>query len=131
MILYNLMKTHFYTNVKRFFVVFSEFNIGKGMGTTPSKYEDLSKNLYLERFCSEERILQEDQFWNNFLSYNIRPPVTRNDQIELDSTLDSACQRLLTNDLSTGNFGTLIEVTLTRTGELLGCVQDQKYVCDD
>ena len=98
------------------------------MGTTPSRYEDLSKNQYLEKFCSNECIQRNDSFWNSFLSYNIRPPITRNDQIELDSTLDSACQRLLVNNLSTGNFGTLIDVTLFRAGELLGSIPDQKYV---
>ncbi|KAK2582291.1 hypothetical protein KPH14_004633 [Odynerus spinipes] len=98
------------------------------MGTTPSRYEDLSKNVHLEKFCGKEAIPPNDPFWNSFLSYNIRPPITRNDQIELDSRLDSACQLLLTNNPATGNFGSLIQVTLMRIGELLAPVQNQNIV---
>ncbi|XP_076765653.1 dymeclin [Xylocopa sonorina] len=98
------------------------------MGTTPSRYDDLSKNVYLERFCSKKSILPNDPFWNTFLSYNMRPPVTRNDQIELDSRLDSSCQQLLANNLSTGNFGSLIQVALLRANNLLAPMQNQKII---
>lgn len=98
------------------------------MGTTPSRYEDLSKNVHLERFCGKETILQNDPFWNTLLSYNMRPPVTRNDQIELDSRLDSTCQQLLVNNLTTGNFGTLIQITLVRINDLLAPVQNQNII---
>lgn len=96
------------------------------MGATPSRCEDLSKNVHLEKFCARESIPVDDPFWNTFLSYNMRPPVTRNDQIELDSRLDLSCQRLLLNNLSTGNFGALIQVALVRINELLAPVQNQK-----
>lgn len=98
------------------------------MGTTPSRYDDLSKNVYLERFCGKKSILPNDPFWNTFLSYNMRPPVTRSDQIELDSRLDSSCQQLLANNLATGNFGSLIQVALMRASNLLASMQNQKYV---
>lgn len=98
------------------------------MGTTPSRYDDLSKNVYLEKFCGKKCILPNDPFWNTFLSYNMRPPVTRNDQIELDSRLDSSCQQLLINNLSTGNFGSLIQVALMRASNLLTSMQNQKII---
>ncbi|XP_011309112.1 dymeclin [Fopius arisanus] len=98
------------------------------MGTSPSRYDDLSRNVCLERFCGKECIAPDDPFWNRFLSFNMRPPVTRNEQIELDSRLDAMCQRLLTNNLSTGNFGSLIQVTLTRTSELLASVTNQNIM---
>jgi len=96
------------------------------MGATPSRYEDLSKNVHLGRFCGRQSIPTNDSFWSTFLSYNIRPPITRNDQIELDSRLDSSCQQLLVNNLITGNFGTLIQIALIRINELLAPVQNQK-----
>lgn len=96
------------------------------MGTTPSRYEDLSQNPHLERFCGKQSIAANDIFWSSFLSYNIRPPITRNDQIELDSRLDISCQQLLVNNLTTGNFGTLIRVALIRINQLLAPVQNQK-----
>ncbi|XP_003400539.1 dymeclin [Bombus affinis] len=98
------------------------------MGTTPSRYDDLSKNVYLEKFCGKKSILPNDPFWNTFLSYNMRAPVTRNDQIELDSRLDSSCQQLLVNNLSTGNFGNLIQVALMRASNLLASMQNQKII---
>ncbi|XP_012543115.1 dymeclin [Monomorium pharaonis] len=98
------------------------------MGATPSRYEDLSKNVHLARFCGKQSISSNDPFWSTFLSYNIRPPITRNDQIELDSRLDSSCQQLLVNNLVTGNFGTLIQITLIRINELLAPVQNQNII---
>nr|XP_012147296.1 PREDICTED: dymeclin isoform X2 [Megachile rotundata] len=98
------------------------------MGTTPSRYDDLSKNIYLEKFCGRKSILPNDPFWDTFLSYNIRPPITRNDQIELDSRLDTSCQRLLANNLTTGNFGSLIQVALARASNLLAPMQNQKII---
>ncbi|XP_076293473.1 dymeclin isoform X2 [Lasioglossum baleicum] len=98
------------------------------MGATPSRNDDLSKNVYLERFCGRKSILPNDSFWDTFLSYNMRPPVTRNDQIELDSRLDSSCQQLLANNLTTGNFGSLIQVALTRASNLLAPTQNQKII---
>ncbi|KAK0175449.1 hypothetical protein PV327_009197 [Microctonus hyperodae] len=98
------------------------------MGTTPSRYDDLSKNVCLDQFSGKESISPNDPFWNRFLSFNIRPPITRNDQIELDSRLDSTCQRLLINNLQTGNFGSLIQVALMRTSELLISIQTQNIM---
>ncbi|XP_020287424.1 dymeclin isoform X2 [Pseudomyrmex gracilis] len=98
------------------------------MGTTPSRYEDLSKNAHLEKFCGKQSILANDPFWDMFLSYHMRPPITRNDQIELDSRLDVSCQQLLGNNLATGNFGTLIQVALMRINDLLAPVQNQNII---
>ncbi|XP_014489428.1 PREDICTED: dymeclin [Dinoponera quadriceps] len=98
------------------------------MGTTPSRYEELSKNVHLEKFCGKQRILLTDPFWETFLSYNMRPPITRNDQIELDSRLDISCQQLLVNNLTTGNFGILIQFALMRINDLLAPVHNQNII---
>ncbi|XP_014211106.1 dymeclin isoform X2 [Copidosoma floridanum] len=89
------------------------------MGSSPSRLEDLSKNTHLERFCSKDSIPLDDPFWGRFLSYNMRPPLTRNDQIELDSRLDLCCQKLLVNNQSSGNIGSLIQISLLRVHDLL------------
>lgn len=96
------------------------------MGASPSRYEDFSKNTYLERFCSKEPIPLDDQFWARLLSYNMRPPLTRNDQIELDSRLDLCCQKLLVNNQTTGNIGALIQISLIRVSELLSMADSEK-----
>ncbi|XP_066583093.1 dymeclin [Prorops nasuta] len=98
------------------------------MGTTTSRYEDFSKNVHLERFCGKESISPNDAFWSSFLTYHMRPPITRNDQIELDSRIDTSCQQLLNNNFSTGNLGSLVQVTLTCINELLSAVQNQHII---
>ncbi|XP_015591669.1 dymeclin [Cephus cinctus] len=95
------------------------------MGATSSQYEDLSKNPYLLKFSGKKPISPDDPFWNQFLSYNLRPPATRNDQIKLDSQLNSIYQQFLINNMTTGNFGSLLQVSLIRTNELLATMQSQ------
>lgn len=97
------------------------------MGGTPSRFDDLSKNVYLEKFCGKDPIPLDDEFWGKFLSYNIRPPLTRTDQIELDSRLDSSARQLIINNPGTGNLGALIHVTLMRINELLTKRDAEKY----
>ena len=89
------------------------------MGTSPSRYADLSQNVHMEKFCGKESLSPEDAIWNRFLSYNIRPPLIRTDQIEFDSYLENTGQQLLLNNPLTGNVGSLIQVTLKRINELL------------
>lgn len=96
------------------------------MGATLSRFDDLSKNSFLERFCGKESIPLDDAFWSRFLSFNMRPPLTRNDQIELDSRLDSSCQKLLINNQSTGNVGSLIQFSLLRVNELVSLNDSEK-----
>lgn len=98
------------------------------MGATPSRYEDLSKNVCLNKLCGNKPIPPDDEFWNSFLSFNIRPPVTRNEQLELDSRLNTLCQQLHKNNLNTGNFGSLIQVSLERTSQLLSSIQNQNVM---
>ena len=97
------------------------------MGGTLSRFDDLSKNVYLEKFCGKDPIPLDDEFWGKFLSYNIRPPLTRTDQIELDSRLDSSARQLIVNNPGTGNLGALIHVALMRINELLTKRDAEKY----
>lgn len=109
------------------------------MGIAVSKRTDLTQNEYLLRFVSKEHISPNDPFWNRFLAYNITSPRSRyvykalfrknqhqltnkncsNDQLTLDSSLEPLCQKLLTNNLESGNIGSLIQKFLTRISELL------------
>ncbi|XP_048523171.1 dymeclin isoform X2 [Dendroctonus ponderosae] len=90
------------------------------MGTAVSRSLDLSTNEYCLKFVGKEAISLNHPFWNRFLSFNITPPTTRNDQILLESKIESLCQELLKNSVESGNVSTLIRLFVTRSSELLG-----------
>jgi hypothetical protein len=89
------------------------------MGTAVSKNLDLSTNDYLLKFVSSQPISQNDPFWNRFVAFNISPPMTSNDQLALESKIENLCQLLLKNNQTSGNFGSIIDVFLARSSELL------------
>lgn len=89
------------------------------MGTAVSRSADFSSNEYLVRFVSREHISSNDPFWNRFLAFNISPPVTSHEQLSLDSRIEPLFQQILSNNLSSGNVGSLIQVFLIRSSELL------------
>ncbi|XP_022911837.2 dymeclin [Onthophagus taurus] len=89
------------------------------MGTSVSKNQDLTTNEYLLKFVDKDPISQNDPFWNRFLSFNIKPPTSSEDQLALDNKTEPLLQKLLVNNLQSGNFGALVKVFLTRCGELL------------
>lgn len=89
------------------------------MGTALSRSVDLSTNEYLVRFVGKDYISPNDPFWNRFLAFNIAPPKSSDDQLALDTRIEPFCQDLLTNNLTSGNIGALVQVFLTRASELL------------
>ncbi|CAH1999813.1 unnamed protein product [Acanthoscelides obtectus] len=89
------------------------------MGKVVSRNLDLSSNEYCLKFSGPESISLNDPFWNTFLAFNIVPPTTVNDQLALESRLEPLCQELLKNNLATGNFGSLIQVFIVKSIELL------------
>lgn len=96
------------------------------MGINVSRHEDLSENEYLKKFVSRNHIPTDDlNFWNGILNYNIVTPTTSQEQLSLDSRIESICQSFLANNLKTGNFGSLILVFLDKVSELLS-LSDQE-----
>lgn len=96
------------------------------MGVHVSRQVDLSSNEYLLRFVGRSHIpATEEQFWTTLLNYSITLPENNQEQLNLDSRLESLCQSFINNNLKTGNFGSLINVFLKRTAELLS-LSDQE-----
>ncbi|KXJ75561.1 hypothetical protein RP20_CCG011468 [Aedes albopictus] len=90
------------------------------MGMNVSRHDDLGENEYLRRFVGKEHIpAYNDEFWNGFLQYHINLPTNSQEQLSLDSRLESLCQSFISHNLSTGNFGSLINVYLVKVSELL------------
>uniref|UniRef100_A0A1A9WWJ1 Dymeclin n=1 Tax=Glossina brevipalpis TaxID=37001 RepID=A0A1A9WWJ1_9MUSC len=96
------------------------------MGINISRQTDLTANLYLQKFVGRTHIAHDDlEFWKALLNYNISIPETSQDQLNLDSRLESLCQSFISNNLKTGNFGSLIVVFLEKVTELLS-LSDQE-----
>lgn len=89
------------------------------MGTAVSRNLDISSNEYCLKFAGKETIIPNDPFWNRFLTFNITPPTTTNDQLALESRIEPLCQEFLKNNLHSGNLGSIINLFLIRSTELL------------
>lgn len=90
------------------------------MGMNVSRQVDLAENEYLKRFVGKDHVpAYNDEFWNGFLQYHISLPTNSQEQLALDSRLESLCQSFIAHNLSTGNFGSLINVFLVKVSELL------------
>lgn len=96
------------------------------MGINVSRQADLAGNELLQRFVGRQHISAEDvDYWQKLLNYNITMPENTQEQLNLDSRLESLCQLFISNNLKTGNFGSLITVFLTKVSELLS-LSDQE-----
>ncbi|XP_040167386.1 dymeclin [Anopheles arabiensis] len=90
------------------------------MGMNVSRQVDLTENEYLQRFVGKTHVpAYDDDFWNNFLQYHINLPTNSEEQLSLDSRLETLCQSFISHNLHTGNFGSLINVFLLKVSELL------------
>lgn len=99
------------------------------MGVNVSRQADLSANELLLRFVGRSHIATDDaDFWHQLLNYNITLPESNQDQLNLDSKLDHLCQTFISNNLKTGNFGSLITVFLAKAAELLNLSDQESNV---
>lgn len=90
------------------------------MGINVSSATEISENEYLKKFVGKEHIpIGDEEFWVNLLQFHIAPPTTSEEQLSLDSRLESLLQSFVTHNLSTGNFGSLITVFLEKVQQLL------------
>lgn len=99
----------------------------KKMGINVSRQADLASNQLLQKFVGRSHVSHEDtEYWQKLLNYNITMPEDTQDQLSLDARLESLCQSFISNNLKTGNFGSLITVFLTKASELLLSLSDQE-----
>uniref|UniRef100_A0A2M4BFM6 Dymeclin n=1 Tax=Anopheles marajoara TaxID=58244 RepID=A0A2M4BFM6_9DIPT len=90
------------------------------MGMNVSRQVDLTENEFLQRFVGKSHVpAYDDDFWNNFLQYHISLPTNSQEQLSLDSRLETLCQSFISHNLLTGNFGSLVNVFLLKVSELL------------
>lgn len=90
------------------------------MGLNVSRQVELADNGYLKLFVGKDHVpVTNDEFWNTFLQFHINLPSTEQEQLSLDSRLETLCQSFVNHNLFTGNFGSLISIFVTRVEDLL------------
>ncbi|XP_067630358.1 dymeclin [Eurosta solidaginis] len=100
------------------------------MGINVSRQANLSENDLLQRFVGRGHIPQDDtSYWDAILNYHITVPEDSQDQLSLDSRLETLCQSFINNNLKTGNFGSLINVYLEKVAELLSLSDKESNIC--
>uniref|UniRef100_A0A914RCR3 Dymeclin n=1 Tax=Parascaris equorum TaxID=6256 RepID=A0A914RCR3_PAREQ len=89
------------------------------MGAVISSETILDENIYLRRFTGLQPITDNDPFWNQLLSFNLK--ISTDDRREVkqfnESQLD-LLQSLMYNTQTTGNFAAFIRVFLRRAAEV-------------
>ncbi|XP_050315698.1 dymeclin [Anthonomus grandis grandis] len=90
------------------------------MGTAVSRNLDLTTNEFCLKFVGKDAIAATDPFWDKFLAFSITPPITKNDQLLLETKIEPLCQALMTNNFFSGNLGTLMQIFINKSSELLG-----------
>lgn len=99
------------------------------MGINVSRNDDLTENEYLQKFVGKDHIpITDTEFWNSLLQYHISVPANSQEQLSLDSRLESLCQSFVSHNLKTGNFGSLITIFLDKVTELLSLSDQESTV---
>ncbi|XP_037038750.1 dymeclin isoform X1 [Bradysia coprophila] len=90
------------------------------MGINISRNTELQNNEFLQKFVGRDHIpADKSDFWNSFLQYHIGLPDSSQEQLSLDSRLETLCQSFISHNLQSGNFGSLVTVFLHKVAELL------------
>ncbi|CAB3404108.1 unnamed protein product [Caenorhabditis bovis] len=89
------------------------------MGSVITKESILEDNVYLKKLAGLEPIIDNDPFWNKFLSFSLK--FEENDEEtrkRFEVALDEHFQCLMYNTQTTGNFAAFIRLFLRRATEL-------------
>lgn len=90
------------------------------MGLNVSRNIEIADNAYLKMFVGKDHIpVSNNEFWDVFLQFHITLPTTEQEQLSLDSRMESLCQAFVNHNLITGNLGSLVSVFVTRVEDLL------------
>uniref|UniRef100_A0A914W7Y3 Dymeclin n=1 Tax=Plectus sambesii TaxID=2011161 RepID=A0A914W7Y3_9BILA len=89
------------------------------MGGAVSAQSKPSENVLLRKFAGLEPITDNDPFWNQLLSFNMK--IDQNDRNALkdfELSINDPLEALMYNTQTTGNFAAFIRVFLRRSAEL-------------
>jgi dymeclin len=100
-----------------------------GIIVSVSKPVDLNENVLLNQFCSKQHISPDNnEFWDEFLKFTISTPNTSDDQLKLDSRLEGFLESFIQNNLTSGNFGSLVTVFLAKAADVLSLNDTESHL---
>ena len=101
-----------------------------GINVSTSKSAELTSNEYLQQFVGKAHISADNnEFYEEFLKFTIKTPTTKEEQLDLDTRIESFLESFIQSNLTSGNFGSLIKVFLKKTSEeLLTLSDNERYV---
>lgn len=100
-----------------------------GINVNVSRPVDLNSNELLKQFIGKVHISPDNNdFYEKFFEFTIKTPNSNEEQLSLDSRLESYLESFIQNNLTSGNFGSLITVFLRKTSqELLSLSDNERY----
>ena len=100
-----------------------------GINVNVSKPVDLNENELLRQFCGKQHISADNnEFWENFLKFTIKTPSSSDEQLNLDSRLEQFLESFIQNNLTSGNFGSLVSVFLQKAADVLSLNDTESHL---
>lgn len=98
-----------------------------GINVNVSRPVDLNSNDYLQQFVGKAHISADNnEFYEEFLKFTIKTPNSSEEQLNLDSRLEGFLESFIQNNLTSGNFGSLITVFLQKASKELLALSDNE-----
>ncbi len=88
------------------------------MGNATSHLRGVGANETLLRLVSPEPLPPGHPFWNGLLSFRVKTPKTRAEWRHLEEDAEDLLKRFAANNPKSGNFGSLVDIFLSRSAEL-------------
>ncbi|KAF0302011.1 Dymeclin [Amphibalanus amphitrite] len=98
------------------------------MGAGASDLKSIQDSPELRKFVGEDLIAPNDPFWNQLLGFKLARKLMRNDDKNLESSLQDLFNTFLTNNPKTGNFAALIKIFSLKVTDLKSSLA---LKCDD
>jgi dymeclin len=99
-----------------------------GINVNVSRPIDLKENELLLQFCGKQHFPADSEFFDKLLSFTINSPNNSEEQLNLDSKLESFLESIIQNNLTSGNFGSLITVFLNRAADILSLNDSESHL---
>lgn len=99
-----------------------------GINVNVSRPIDLKENEFLLKFCGKTHIPADSDFFEEFLKFTINSPNNSEEQLNLDSRLETFLENVIQNNLTSGNFGSLVNVFLARAADILSLNDTESHL---
>lgn len=98
-----------------------------GINVNVSRPIDLKDNDLLLKFCSKTHIPPNSEFFDELLKFTISSANNSEEQIQLDAKLEPFLESIIQNNLTSGNFGSLLSVFLKRAADILSLNDSESH----